>query len=274
MITSSVPYKKFTFPVGEMQVNLMSEEAQSLVAHIYADVTFHFERTEEIFELMLLCDALTRDRKILGRLLLPYVPFSRQDRVNHAGESFSLKVFADAINSLGFQEVVIHDPHSDVSAALIHNAIVVEQWELVLPLVLDAVKGQPFYLVSPDAGALKKIHKLALKFNPPDPKTPVYMWGVVECGKLRDTRTGEITGTVVHNVEGEGQWLNPAVPYVIVDDIIDGGRTFIELAKALRAKGAKEIHLVCTHGFFTKGKNVFDGLIDGVHVANDQEKKL
>ena len=272
MITSTVPYKKFTFPVGEMQVNL--EPVGLEESYPFVEVTFNFERTEEIFELMLLCDALKRARKTLETLTLPYVPFSRQDRVNHEGESFSLKVFADVINSLGFLEVVITDPHSDVSPALIHNCKVHEQWTALLPLVLDAVKGSPFYLVSPDAGALKKTHKLALKFAPADKNTLSRMLGVVECGKLRDTRTGEITGTVVHNVESEGQWLNPAVPYVIVDDIIDGGRTFIELAKALRAKGANDIQLVCTHGFFTKGMKVFEGLINGVHVANDQQRQL
>jgi ribose-phosphate pyrophosphokinase len=58
--------------------------------------------------------------------------------------------------------------------------------------------------------------------------------------------------------------------YVIADDICDGGRTFIELAKELRGMGAQIVHLYVTHGFFTKGRDVFAGIIDNAYAVNDQ----
>jgi ribose-phosphate pyrophosphokinase len=54
----------------------------------------------------------------------------------------------------------------------------------------------------------------------------------------------------------------------MVDDICDGGRTFIELAKELRGMGAEKVHLYVTHGFFTKGLSVFDGIIDVVDAVH------
>ena len=59
---------------------------------------------------------------------------------------------------------------------------------------------------------------------------------------------------------------------LIADDICDGGRTFIELAKVLKERGAAHIHLHVTHGIFSKGKAVFEGLIDTVTSTYDYEE--
>jgi ribose-phosphate pyrophosphokinase len=56
---------------------------------------------------------------------------------------------------------------------------------------------------------------------------------------------------------------------LIVDDICDGGRTFIELAKKLRPMTTGKIKLLITHGIFSKGIEVFDGIIDEVLVINN-----
>jgi ribose-phosphate pyrophosphokinase len=143
---------------------------------------------------------------------------------------------------------------------------------MLAPLIRQFVRA-PFYLVAPDAGALKKTHKLAQTLTTRDPHGCI---GVVESSKLRNTQTGEITGTVVHasgliRSVTVGDQDVPIV-YVMADDICDGGRTFIELAKELRGMGADVVHLYVTHGFFTKGKGVFTGIIDEVHAINDQSK--
>lgn len=264
MIHSNIQHKSFNFPVGEMQVTL--DNLISLDLH----VTFTFEKNEDIIKLLLFCDAAKRQNHALKVLYLPYIPFSRQDRCNQPGEAFSLKVFCDLINSLNFDSVVVHDPHSDVAPALLNRCTVHEQHELLSPLILKHVPG-PFYLVAPDAGALKKTHKLARHLSLVHP-----CLGVIESSKIRDTKTGEITGTVVHASGLVGHladrtkaaWSDSVpVTYVIADDIIDGGRTFIELAKELRGMGAENVHLYVTHGFFTKGKQVFDGIIDEVQIG-------
>jgi ribose-phosphate pyrophosphokinase len=56
--------------------------------------------------------------------------------------------------------------------------------------------------------------------------------------------------------------------FLIVDDICDGGRTFIELAKVLRPWTTGKIYLYVTHGIFSNGLDVFNSLIDGVYTAN------
>jgi len=266
MITSNLPHKTLTFPVGELQVTIEDSTPVRVSAQ------FVFEKNEDIIELMLWVDAVKRHGHTLDRLQMNYVPFSRQDRCNNVGEAFSLKVFCDLINSLGFGSVLIQDPHSDVTPALLNNCIVTPQWQLLEPLVRQGTGTAHFYLVAPDAGALKKTHKLAQLLN-----TPRFR-GVIETSKQRDTKTGAITGTVVHasgliSTYTVGDKDVPMV-YVMVDDICDGGRTFTELAKELRAMGACVVHLYVSHGFFTKGKQVFDGIIDNVYAVNDYSQRF
>jgi ribose-phosphate pyrophosphokinase len=112
--------------------------------------------------------------------------------------------------------------------------------------------------VSPDAGAEKKIFAFAKELG---------FENVVRAGKVRDVSSGKITGTEVYVPE-------PALyktdkDFLIVDDICDGGRTFIELAKKLRPMTTGKIKLLITHGIFSKGIEVFDGIIDEVLVINN-----
>jgi len=58
---------------------------------------------------------------------------------------------------------------------------------------------------------------------------------------------------------------------IITDDICDGGYTFIKVAEQLKAKGASKVILFVTHGIFSKGLGVFDGLIDHVFTTDSFE---
>jgi len=92
---------------------------------------------------------------------------------------------------------------------------------------------------------------------------------IIECSKRRDVRTGKIEETVVHyRPEFHGRNC------VMVDDICDGGKTFIEIAKKLKEKNCGKIFLVVTHGIFSKGMSVFRGLIDEVHTPNGRIEEV
>lgn len=248
MITCTIPYKAFNFPVGEPQIQLAIEPPSDV------NVTWEFGSVSEVIELMLLVDALVRQGHRLHKLIVPYMPFSRQDRVMNPGESLSVSVMADVINACRFKHVVVTDPHSDVTSALLNNCIVIEQHEVFkdkFPMLGETI------LVSPDGGALKKIYKLA----------KITGLEVLECSKKRDVKTGEITGITLP------ARIKNGYTHVIVDDICDGGRTFIELAVMLRSfGGARRIILMVTHGFMTKGLGVFDGLIDEIYTRKGRVK--
>lgn len=185
-------------------------------------------------------------------LILPYLPYARQDRFINPDEPFSLKIYAELINSLSFNRVEIYDCHSDVGLALIENSLHIPQWKVaakVLPCELLA--DENVLLVSPDAGAYKKVSCLM-----PDDNR------IVLGTKQRDS-DGKITKTNIYSpVDVLGKEC------LIVDDICDGGRTFVELAKILKEKGASKIMLYVTHGIFSTGFMELQKYIDIIYTTN------
>jgi ribose-phosphate pyrophosphokinase len=74
---------------------------------------------------------------------------------------------------------------------------------------------------------------------------------VVYCNKKRDPETGKLDGFSIYDYDPNPN--SNGTELLIVDDICDGGGTFVGLAKKLREAGAKKVHLFVTHGIFSKG---------------------
>lgn len=242
-------FTKTTFPGGESCIRVNMNKP--VEPHLTLELAF--ENNGDLFDLALLADALRRKFPMHTlKLWMGYVPYARQDRVCNEGESLSIKVVADFINGLYFDAVCIIDPHSDVTPALFNRAIVVPQSKFAERMVLHAF---PFdtVIVAPDAGAAKKAREFA--------KVGGYE-RCVQAEKVRELSTGKILETRVQCDD-----VND-MDFLIVDDICDGGRTFIELAKELRKLTSGKIKLFVTHGIFSAGEKVFDNLIDEVYTAN------
>lgn len=258
------------FSGGEVQVSVSPTGNAPMSAHgrFIFDIRAELRDANGIMELILITDALRRvyADPVLD-LTMPYVPYARQDRVMKPGESLALKVFCDLINSQKYDSVTVWDVHSPVAEALLNNVYNVPV-EGILDIVgkrnlfdnfdgfsPEAVDGDRPVLVAPDAGAIKKIHKVAEWLETP----------YIRADKTRDVKTGAITGTVVYPPEGG---FLPHQDYLIVDDICDGGRTFIELAKELRKVTDGRIMLYVTHGIFSQGVEVLLAHIDHIYTAN------
>ncbi len=250
-----ITYTQFIFPGGEVSVKLDCNYIDNDV-----EITANLQSPKDIIELLMVTDALRQiNNKVKIDLILPYVPYARQDRVSVPGEAFSIKVFSNLINSQNYENVVVWDPHSFVTPALINNVVVIPQEDFVVNI--DGINWKNTILVSPDAGALSKVFKSAGRI-------PVVQ--VVTATKIRDSHTGKITETKVD------MQYNTTKDFLIVDDICDGGRTFIELAKVVKPFTSGKVNLYVTHGIFSKGLGVFDGLIDNIYCANPwfQDKRI
>lgn len=225
--------ENFKFSGGECHVKIDTGSISTKT-----DVLAQLNNSDDIICLLLTVDAVRRvDPNSAIHLTIPYFPYARQDRVCNPGESLSVKVMADIINNLNCAKVTIYDPHSDVTPALINKVNIIVQAHIIADSALaKIILDKKLSLVSPDAGAEKKT-RMAGKL----------LSAEVFCSsKTRDTLTGDITATEIHgDVRGKN--------LIILDDICDGGRTFVELAKALKDGGAKDIYLYVTHGIFSKG---------------------
>jgi len=162
----------------------------------------------------------------------------------------TIKVYAKLINQAKFNKVFVIDPHSEVTTALLENVIAISNYTLVKKCI-NSLKD--FYLVAPDGGALKKIYNLSQKLG----GLPV-----IECSKRRDVKTGKLSGFSVYANNLENKTC------VIVDDICDGGGTFLGLAKELKEKNAGKIILIITHGIFSKGLDVFKEQFEMIYCSN------
>ena len=245
--------KSFIFPGGECQVSLANIVIDE-VTKIYAKI----QNSNDIIMLLLTVNAVRNIKfDTVIDLIIPYFPYARQDRIANPGEALSVKVMANLINSLELNSVTIYDPHSDVTTALLNNCIVLSQLGIFVNSgLLNTVQGKNLTLVSPDAGAEKKIFAIAKALQKSQ-----YNVDIVCAEKVRDTLTGNISGTKIH-----GDVNNKNV--IIVDDICDGGRTFTELAKVLKENGAQDIYLSITHGIFSQGLEVFEEHFKNIYCAN------
>ncbi len=185
-------------------------------------------------------------------LFLPYIPNARQDRVKSKDDIFTLKYFAEIINSLKFEQVYVLDPHSSVSEALIDNVVVVPPNDFIKK-TLNNIGTDNLLLFFPDEGAMKRYSSMAEK---------EYAFGI----KKRDWATGKIEGL---DVAGCVDKIKDS-RVLIVDDICSRGGTFYHSAKKLKELGAKEIYLYITHceNTILEGEILTSGLIEKVYTTN------
>jgi len=175
-------------------------------------------------------------------LHLPLVPGSRQDRLSTYDETFmedgdilfTLRSVAQAINARSFTKVYVADPHSDVTPALIDRCNVLSAYEILSPLRTELVDKYQA-VISPDAGAEKRAKGVARMLGLP----------LFRAWKTRDVATGEISG---FGCEPLPSYVHSAL---VVDDICDGGGTFLGLRGAVPQ--CFNLGLYVTHGLFTQG---------------------
>ncbi len=193
-------------------------------------------------------DNLFAKKKVL---VIPYLMAARYDRLMQTGDSIDLKVVADLMNTCGFEKVYLYDVHSDVALLLIKNAIGITNENLVRCYDMpDAV------LICPDAGASKKVGKY-FGWNP-------NIKDIVYCSKNRDLATGNLTLEILEPEACKGRNC------VIIDDICDGGGTFLAIAQKIQPA---HLTLIVTHGIFSKGFDVLHKYFQQIVVSNSLYKK-
>ena len=209
-----------------------------------------FESNEDLFNLQIIKkwwnDAYPNN---WARLIIDYFPYGQMDREMNE-HLFSLKYVAEIINDLDFRVVYICDPHSNVLPALLKHCCV----DYPIKDYISENGSNYDLLFYPDNGAAKKYSEILDK---------PYRFG----NKKRNLDTGEIVcyEVIADKADIEGKRI------LIVDDMVMGGRTFVEAAKALREMGASQVDLYVTHlkpesrNFYNSNGN---GLIDNIYSAD------
>ena len=207
-------------------------------------VTLETLRNEEVFSAEPVID-----------LVLPYIPYGRQDRVTGTTGQL-LNTFVGALNRFDISRIYTLDPHSyETIGRLSDIAIdgVFDYKPLLLrdsELITRVCAGKPDYVLLPDAGAKARGYPHGYTIDQ-----------MIVGSKKRDPITGHPTLSLSNDDLKKIIGSN----VLIIDDICDGGRTFIEMAKMLRSAETyrglglenfptfPKLYLCVTHGIFSNG---------------------
>jgi ribose-phosphate pyrophosphokinase len=227
-------HKIFQFPVGESHINFAPTATTQIAFLTGAD-------GNDLMALAMWADAIHRyNSELESILILPYLPGARADR----GTPLGAKVYADFINSLDIDKIVTLDPHSDVAPALYDRLHVVSLDQLPIwnhlihpdrPMNGIVFNWEVDGIIAPDLGARKRAEAVAAKLEVP----------IFQAMKHRDFRTGELSGFSCEPLP-----RTPGRHFLLVDDICDGGGTFLGLADTLNLL-PENLGLWVTHGIFS-----------------------
>lgn len=255
-----------TFPAGERYLRI-PEETLSILNEVgikqqatsFITVTPLNATADTIMDLLLFSDAIKQLGKSIKLILnCYYLPYSRQDRVCSQGESNSLAVFMGLLSTT----------YDIVSVMDVHNPRIYygNSWELKLPnyredfvsarspSVYFKYSGNPnTCIVAVDEGAIERCKYACNALGVPTDNIIVF-------DKTRDNgKISHYLRTTIDNIEDIENFL-------VVDDICDGGATFISVLEKLKSISTKsKKFLMVTHGIFSKGLGVLKGF-DGVYV--------
>lgn len=267
-----IEHESFTFKGGEPHIKLIDFNLG-----VNVTVTCRIASFNDLGLLAVAMEALHQSGYLNEvYLFTPYFPGARQDRRMVEGEPLTVKVYADIINEMDFDCVTILDPHSHVAPSLIENCEVINNHRLVVEAIGDMVRektevdGQSYNIIAPDAGASKKAEELVahlqgLSWTEDSGEAHTLFDDkdrLIYCQKKRNVSTGELSG-----FHADVEDLRNT-PCIIVDDICDGGGTFLGLAEELKKKHAGNLYLVVTHGIFSKGLHKLCKAFKTVYTTN------
>ena len=232
------------YPAGEIGYRLPYEEAITQIIVTPEIKAGKSSLLEDVMAAKMLSDHFPD-----ALVTFTYLPCSREDRRVSPNASYGLKSIA---NMFAGRKVLTIDQHSD--GGEFNNAMATKA-------IANAIYDyDPTVLAFPDAGAKSRYLTLLKGIYHPEEHKIVYG------EKVRNTLTGEIT-----NYELVGDLPEHLIhqSVLVIDDICDGGRTFVELAKLLKAKNKDaQLGLYVTHGIFSKGLEELRTYYDFIYTTN------
>ena len=221
------------FSDGEIQINI---EESVRGYDIYIIQSTSFPVNNHLMELLIMVDACQRASAHTVNVVLPYFGYARQDRTAAPREPITAKLVANMLVKAGVDRVVTLDLH----AVQVQGFFDIPVDNLfTIPLFADhyikqGLTGSDVVVVSPKNSGVKRARNLAEYLD-----APIAIIDYAQDDSSRDE------GYIIGDVKGKKA--------ILIDDILNTGKTFSEAAKIVQRDGATEIYAVSSHGLFVKG---------------------
>jgi ribose-phosphate pyrophosphokinase len=253
--TELVPTEYRTFASGEI---LTRFEVSVRGCDVFLIQSFGPPVNEWIMEMLIMLDALKRASAKRITVVMPYFPYSRQDKKGRGREPISARLVADLVHTAGADRIMSVDLHAAQIQGffdgpvdhLFAKPVLLEHFERTL----SPEDREKLTIVSPDTGRVRVADTWSDSLGAP----------LAIIHKRRDPNmANQVT---VHEIVGEvaGRVC------LLVDDMIDTGGTIVKAAQALKANGAERVIVAATHAILSDPapQRLQDAAIDEVVVTD------
>ncbi len=248
--------------LGSIQLGKFSdgEVAIEINENVRGKDTFIIQSTNNpaevnLFELVLMADALKRASAQSITAIIPYFGYARQDRrVRSARVPISARVVANILEGVGVSRVITMDIHSEQIQGFFSIPVDnIYASNIMCQRIADEFNPDELQVVSPDTGGVIRARSVAKTLK-------------VQDLAIIDKRRERANESEVINVIGEVENKVCIVP----DDLIDTAGTICNGASALKNKGAKKIIAFITHAVLSGDaiENINNSEIDSLIVSN------
>ncbi|HKK91654.1 MAG TPA: ribose-phosphate pyrophosphokinase [Desulfobacteraceae bacterium] len=223
-------------PLGSAKLNRFSDGEIQVEIHenVRRQEVFVLQSTcapvnENLFELLLMIDALKRSSASRITAVIPYFGYARQDKKVAPRVPISAKLVADLLTSTGVHRIITLDLH----AAQIQGFFNIPVDNLyAAPVMLDHIKTNftsNLVVVSPDAGGVERARAFAKRLNA----------SLAIVDKRRSAPNKAKAMAIIGEVKDKTA--------IVLDDMVDTAGTLTEAAGVIKSNGADAVHACCTH---------------------------
>ena len=226
------------FADGEMLIKVLSDVKDKDVIIIESTAK---KPNDHVIQILMLLDAINRMDAKSVTLIIPYLGYSRQERINENGEALSCEVIAKALETGKYDRLLTFDLHHQSIKNFFSRGIDDIPTTEIFGTFFDnylkekGINTKDVVIVSPDHGANARADRLMFRLRGSKR---------VILDKIRPAKDE------VEHLEADDVFEDKYC--IIIDDIISTGSTIASAAKLLKKKKAKGVIVGATHGIFSK----------------------
>jgi ribose-phosphate pyrophosphokinase len=192
-------------------------------------------------------------------IVAPYLCYARKDRKTKPRDPVTTRYVARLMESVGAGRVITMDVHN---VAAFQNAFSIPAEDVSASTLFvshfeSIARGSPLAVVSPDAGGIRRTRPFLEALERVSGRT-------ISPAFLEKQRSSGVVSGELFAGEVEGKTA------IILDDLISSGTTLVRAAQACRARGARRVIAVATHGVFSSAAEqvLSDDCLDSIVVTN------